>query len=92
MKTQKIVSEQTKKAIIHYLAQSKKYENSYFWSNFGNAKQREWVEKQEGFDYEGDGIKLHFAISISCKNCYVTREIYIDGEKKTAAALKKFIK
>jgi len=91
MKTQKIVSEQTKNAIETFLTKNAKYKNSYFWSNFGNASQRTWKEEQEKFDYEGDGIELHFAISLSRQNCYVTHDAYIDGEKKTSASLKKFV-
>jgi len=83
---------ETIQAIVKYLELNDKWKNSYFWSNFGNAGNREWQEKNNCLQYSGDGIELDFHVDLSRKNAYVTRKIMIDGVKRTAAALKKYIK
>lgn len=88
----KIVTPATVAGIKAFLAQCEKYKNSYFWSGFGNQQQRTRKEKQERFNYSGDGIELDFSISLSRNNCYVTKNIVIDGKKTTARSLAKFIK
>lgn len=87
-----IISNETKEAIKTYLEKCNKYKNSYFWSNFGNSSQRSYRENQEQFSYSGDSIELEFSISLSRKNCYVTKSVIINGKKTNANALKKYIK
>ena len=92
MKTNKNVSQETVKAIETFLAQCEKFKNAYFWKPRGNAQERARRCKAEKFCYSGDGIELNFDVDMTCNNCYVRKEVIIDGVKTTARSLRKFLK
>ena len=71
-----------------------KYKNCYFWKNTGNASYRrsqEFTEKYN-FDIFGDNLEVTLDLSISCRNFYFTKDIYVNDKKSTATKLKGYIK
>jgi len=85
------VSAQTKSAIRSYIDFCEKFKNAYFFTPPSNASSRRSYENKNSFSYKGDGIELDFDISCSARNVYVKKHVYINGDKKTAAALKKYL-
>ena len=85
------ISEETRKAIQNYLNLNEKFKNSFFWSPPAGSYSRRKYEKENTFQYEGEGIYLHFIVECSCKNIYIRRYVKINGIAKTAAALKKYV-
>lgn len=86
------ISEKAKEAIQIYLRLNEKFRNSYFWSSPSGASSRRSYEQKNSFEYEDEKFSLSFQVSCSCRNIYVSRNVMIDGVKKTAAALKKYVK
>lgn len=39
-----------------------------------------------------EGIEVNFSVDMSRNNVYVTKDVFVNGEKKTLAALKKWAK
>lgn len=69
-----------------------KYRKCYFWNVNMDAASRRREEKLNSFYFNGDGIELSFSLRISCNNFYVSKEVYIDGVKRTMGALRKYLK
>lgn len=90
----KTYSPATIKAIHQYLELNEKWKNSFFWSNFGNARERSIKEDNNKLQYENtdEKIKLNFAVDLTRKNAYITKEIYIDDKKTNATKLKTILK
>lgn len=85
------VSAKAKQAIRSYLSLSEKLKGSYFFKPPSNAGSRRSYEKSNSFAYKDDMFDLSISVQCSAKNVYVYKSIYINGVKKTAAALKKFV-
>lgn len=89
--TVKTISEETKRAIGIYLSLNEKFKGAYFFTPPSNAGSRRGYERHNSFEYDGDGIVLKFKVECSCRNVYVRKNIEIDGIKKNAASLKKYV-
>lgn len=85
--------------IIHsFELHTNEYVNSYFWSNLGNASDRR--SKENEAKYEDSFISkkidltldLDFSVTMSCKNVYTYKYIYVNDNKTTARALKTIVK
>ncbi len=73
-----------------------KYDMAYFWHPPGVASARRAMEAANTIKkvYELENMKIVVDISVecSCKNVYVTRRLYVNGERKTARVLSSLIK
>ena len=74
-----------------------KYKKCYFWSAPSNSYgRRAMVDRFEGKDFnvftKYGLVEVVFDFSVSCKNVYYAMAVYLDGEKKSVALLKKLLK
>ena len=102
MKTYNItsrVSSSAKAAINNCITQHEKYAKAYFWSSASNAGQRRRNEQRVNAAHpeftlvQGENtIEVKPYYSESCKNCYYRLDVFVNGQKKTVAAIKKIIK
>lgn len=80
-----------------FVTHCKRYENSFFWNNLGNAFCRRNQEARAKFKRNNIVIDKHIisfesSAIVSCKNFYFTKNIWIDDNKKTMATIKQAIK
>lgn len=75
------------------IATHDKYKKAFFWNPHPNAASRRNAE----FDYkyifekEGKTYEIHQRYEESCKNCYYSLTVYVDGDKKDIRAVKKLL-
>ena len=86
-----------KENIIYFMSLNRKYKNSYFWENNGNAATRRRQEERDSLEFEmaipeiDFSIYLSFDLRISCMNVYVYRTIKIKGRDTTSRSFEKLI-
>lgn len=87
--------EEIKSAIVT----CEKYKGSFFWSPGMNAGARRWREERfyennpdVEIETEEGLLEVIFEYRETCKNVYFDKLIKLNGEKKTLATLRKFIK
>lgn len=93
------ISASAKRAIQNAIEQHDNYKRSYFWSPGGNASTRRrnedrFTSNHPAFQIQ-DGeniITVKPSYSESCKNCYYSMSIDINGSTKDVRALKKYLK
>jgi hypothetical protein len=95
----KRLSSQAKSAIQNAIEQHDKYKRAYFWSSGGNASTRRRNESSFSRNHPAfsliDGettIEVLPYYSESCKNCYYSMSIKVNGSAKDIRTLKKYIK
>lgn len=71
-----------------------KYKNCYFWSNTGNASYRRSQEFNEKLNLNifNDNVEIELDLTISYRNFYFTKDIYVNGKKSNAKKLQGYIK
>ena len=83
------------KEIVDFIELWEKMSNAYFWSPPTSAASRRNYEKSNSLElniiinnktYQGT-----INVACSCRNIYVSRRLFVDGEKKRITALKKVI-
>jgi len=70
-----------------------RYKGAYFWRPHTHAAQRraaEWSNRLV-FTYGGHEYSISQAYQESCRNCYYTCKIWVDGQKKDIRAVKKIL-
>lgn len=102
MKTYNItsrISAQAKKELERIIATSEKYAKAYFWQPSQSADGRRRAERlfakanPDVTFIKGDcKIEVSMAYEESCKNCYYSCGIYMNGEKKNISLIKKLLK
>jgi hypothetical protein len=92
------LSATAKQAILNTIQLHDKYKKSYFWSPSGNANGRRNSEsrfEKNNPSYQiqkgEDVVEVSASYSESCKNCYYSLNIYVNGVKKNIRTLKKII-
>ena len=95
----KRLSSQAKSAIQNAIEQHDKYKRSYFWSPGGNASSRRRNESSFSKNHPSfslidgkDTIEVLPYYSESCKNCYYSMEVKVNGAASNIRTLKKYIK
>lgn len=101
MKTYNItsrISAQAKKEMQRIIDTNEKYAKAYFWSPSQSADGRRRAERlfaQSNPDVvfiQGDNrIEVSMVYNESCKNCYYSCRIYMNGEKKNISLIKKLV-
>lgn len=78
-----------------YILLCDKYKNSYFFNINMSASMRRAKEKSDylcsEFTFGKENIKILFSLNISCNNCYVTKEIFVDNKSKDVRFIKKLL-
>lgn len=89
----KLTPEQRSK-FQEYLYLCDEYKYSYFWHNFIRSS-TDKREEQDCLDYETvvNGVEyvLHFRVSFSRKNCYVSKYVYRDGNRSNGTVIKNLL-
>lgn len=86
-----------KENVIYFMNLNRRYKNSYFWENNGNASARRRQEERDSLEFSADipeldfSIYLSFDLRISCMNVYVYRTIKIKGRDTTSRSFEKLI-
>jgi hypothetical protein len=93
------VSSSAKAAISNAIEQHDRYKKSYFWSPGGNASSRRRNESSFSRNHPAfsliDGettIEVLPYYSESCKNCFYSMTVRVNGQAKDVRAIKKYIK
>lgn len=89
------VSTHLRRAIINTVDFHERYKKAYFWSPPGNAGSRRreesrFAQQNPSYRIEKDGkvIEVHPAYSLSCKNCYYSLTVLVNGKKADVRAIK----
>ena len=87
--------EKTRRNVQSELDLRDRFKNSYFWRSNSVASGRRKSEQNNSsyieFDHDGHHFFIENDHQESCRNIYHKFNVYIDGEKKTASALKKYM-
>lgn len=82
-------------ALRRYYKTVDRFRSSYFWSGFGNAKERENLKNQWNFEFAGTlkGKKLYllFKINPSRNNLYKTQSILLNDKKVQKVTIIKML-
>lgn len=83
----------TKTELENIVATHEKYNKSYFWTPRSNAAGRRAAEFDDEYEFETNGKKYEVRqrYEESCKHCYYSLTVYVDGSKKDIRAIKKLI-
>lgn len=95
-KNQRAELEQSIRSIEYLIDMSDTLKYSYFWSNFGNASSRAYLERKyyASADWtEGEHVyECEISTSFSRQNCYVHRSYKKDGQYTNLTAVKASLK
>lgn len=102
MKTYNItnrISAQAKRELERIIDTNEKYAKAYFWKPNPSADSRRRAERlfeksnpDVVFVKCDKRIEVSMSYNESCKNCYYSCGIYLNGEKKNISLIKKILK
>lgn len=85
----------TKNGLKGLVSHWEKFAKCYFWSPPGSASGRRSEEKRHyretEFSVDASTVHVKIEVSCSCRNYYCTKQVRVDGERKTLAYLKGLI-
>ncbi len=83
-------------AVVSFLDQWEKMTSCYFWNTPCSASGRRAYEKENSMHLNlmlnGTEFTCNIIVDCSCKNIRCDKNIYVDGERKNIAALKRLLK
>jgi hypothetical protein len=84
----------TKTQLENIVKTHEKYSKAYFWTPRCNAAGRRAAEFDDEYEFElnGEKYEIRQRYEESCKHCYYSMTVYVDGAKKDIRAVKKALK